>query len=185
MIVNLLVYHMMKQQNADMAEEYYQQSIVGIRKQMEKELAGTDERRKELEDWEQKLMAALIQREQIWQAMRDAVENENWNKIDALAVEHNLDHLKLLADAGRSLERLRAELADLSSSAAREPAYGFLIPEDHHLGTHRQVVAMIFTAQRASGLVDAGTAGARAIVCLNPHFFNFSDEGAPIHLLAI
>lgn len=179
------LYEMMKQDNPAQAEEFYQKSIVGLEKAMEAELSQVDERREEVEEMERKLMSALAQREEVWQQMKTAIDRSDWDKIDELADEHELDKLSLVADAGRSTERLRDELAGLSPIERRAPAYGFLLPEDHPLGTQRQVVAMVFNAERASGLVAAEAKGARAIVSIDPEFFNFSDNGTPIKMMAI
>jgi hypothetical protein len=178
-------YEMMKQSHPDAAEEFYQKSVGGLEEMMELELSQADERRKEIEEMEQKLMSALMQREEVWQQMKSAIDRGDWEKIDELAGEHKLDNLRLVADAGRSVGRLRAELAGLSPAERRAPAYGFLMPDDHPLGTQRQVVAMVFNAERASGLVPAGAKGARAIVGIDPDFFNFSDNGAPIRMMAV
>ena len=178
-------YEMMKQSQPDAAEEFYQKSIVGLEEMMELELSQADEGRKEIEEMEQKLMSALMQREEVWQQMKSAIGRGDWEKIDELAGEHKLDNLRLVADAGRSVGRLHAELAGLSPAERRAPAYGFLMPDDHPLGTQRQVVAMVFNAERASGLVPADAKGARAIVSIHPDFFNFSDNGAPIRMMAV
>lgn len=178
-------YEMMKRSHPELAEEYYQKSIVGLGEMMEMELSQAGERRKEIEDMEQKLMSALMQREEVWQQMKSAIDRGKWDKIDELADEHNLDNLRLIADAGRSIGRLRTELAGLSPAERRAPAYGFLIPDDHPVGTQRQVVAMVFNAERASGLLAADAKGARAIVSIDPEFFDFSDTGAPIRLMAL
>ena len=178
-------YEMVKQSNPAAAEEFYQKSIVGLEDMMELELSQVDERRKEIEEMERKLMTALVQREEVWQQMKTAIDRGDWDKIDELADEHKLDNIRLIADAGRSVGRLRVELAGLSKAERSAPAYGFLIPEDHPVGTHRQVVAMVFNAERASGLVAAGAKGARAIVSIDPEFFDFADTGAPIRLMAV
>jgi len=126
-----------------------------------------------------------MQREEVWQQMKSAIDGGSWDKLDELADEHKLDRLSLVADAGRSAERLRTELAGLSMAERRAPAYGFLIPEDHPVGTQRQVVATVFKAERASGLVTAGTRGARSIVSIDPEFFDFADNDATIRLMAV
>ncbi len=179
------LYEMMKQNNPEQAEEFYRQSIEGMEKIMDLELSQAGERRKEIEEKEQKLMMALIQRDEVWQQMGSAIEKGDWDMIENLGEIHNLDNLKLIADAGRSIGRLRAELAGLSLAERRAPAYGFLIPENHPVGTHRQVVATVFTAERASGLAAPGTKGARAIVSISPEFFDFADTDAPIRLMAV
>ena len=179
------LYEMMKQNKPAEAEAFYQQSIVGLEKAMEEELSLAGEKRKEMEEMEQKLMSAMIQREGVWQQMKAAIETGNWDRMDELSDEHQLGHLKLIADAGRSVARLRNELAGLSPAERKAPAYGFLIPEDHPVGTQRQVVATVFEAERASGLVPADSKGARAIVSIDPGFFNFADTDAPIRLMAV
>jgi hypothetical protein len=181
----MLQYEMMKRSHPDLAKEFYQKSVVGLEEMLEMELSQADERRKEIEEMEQKLMSALVQREVVWQQMKSAIDRGDWEKIDELADEHKLDNLRLIADAGRSVGRLRAELAGLSPAERRAPAYGFLLPDDHPLGTQRQVVAMVFNAERASGLMPAGAKGARAIVSIDSDFFNFFDKGAPIRMMAI
>ena len=179
------LYEMMKQDNPAQAEEFYQKSIVGLEEAMEAELSMVDERREEVEEMERKLMSALVQREEVWQQMKAAIDRGDWEQIDELADEHKLDNLTLVADAGRSTERLRDELAGLSPAERRAPAYGFLLPEDHPVGTQRQVVAMVFNAERASGLISSDDKGARAIVSIDPEFFNFSDNGSPINMMAV
>ena len=179
------MYEMMKQSNPAVAEEFYRESILGLEEIMELELSQAGEKRKEVEEMERKLMTALVQREEVWQQMGAAIERGDWDMIENLGETHKLDNLKLIADAGRSVGRLRAELAGMSSAQRRAPAYGFLIPEDHPLGTHRQVVAMVFEAERASGLVQGNAKGARAIVSIDTEFFNFSDKGEPIKMMAV
>lgn len=178
-------YEMMKQSHPELAEEYYREMIGGIEESMETELSQAGKGQKEIEEMEQKLMSALMQREDVWQQMKSAIDRGNWDKIDELADEHKLDNLKLIADAGRSIERLHAELAGLSPAERRAPAYGFLMPDDHPVGTQRQVVAMVFNAERASGLLAANAKGSRAIVSIEPEFFNFADTDAPIRLMAL
>lgn len=178
-------YEMMKQSHPELAEDYYREGIGGMEDMMELELSEVDERRKEIEEMEHKLMSALVQREEVWQQMKSAIERGNWEKIDELSDEYKLDNLRLIGDAGRSIGRLRAELAGLSPAERRAPAYGFLLPDDHPLGTQRQVVAMVFEAERASGLVPADAKGARAIVSIDPEFFDFADTDAPIRLMAV
>ncbi|MFO8234339.1 MAG: hypothetical protein R6U04_02885 [Bacteroidales bacterium] len=179
------MYEMMKHDNPAQAEEFYQKSIAGLEESMEAELSMVDEGREEVEEMERKMMSALAQREEIWQQIKSAIDRGNWDKIDELADEHKLDKFIIVADAGRSIERLRDELAGLSPAERMAPAYGFLLPEDHPVGTQRQVVAMVFNAERASGLISAEDKGARAIVSIDPDFFNFSDNGTPIKMMAI
>lgn len=176
---------MLRQTDPAQAEELYSTTIAGMEKAMEEALIQADKMRKQIDDMEEQLLSAIARREGVWQQMEAAIEQNNWDAIDKMGSEHNLSNLKLVADAGRSTGRLRAELAAMSAAQRRAPAYGFLLPDEHPLGTQRQVVATVFEAERASGLLPANAKGARAIVTINPEFFNFSDNGAPIKLMAV
>ncbi len=178
------MYERFKNYSAEAAEAYLQ-AVAEYEKMMVYELERAVEWRKEIDEMEAKLLAALTQREDVMQQMRGAIESGNWDRLDELADEHDLDNLRLIADAGRAIGKLRAELSALSPAERRAPAYGFLQPDHHPLGTHRQVVAMVFEAERASGLVPATAEGARAIVAIDHEFFNFSDDGAPIRMMAV
>ncbi len=179
------VMEMLKTTQPDLADEAYESTIGGLENAMEEALIHAVEIRKEINKMEEQLLGALIQREGVWKQIETAINQGDWDAIESIGSEHNLGNMKLIADAGRSIGRLRAELAAMSPAQRRAPAYGFLLPEQHPLGTHRQVVAMEFIAERASGLVSANEHGARAIVSINPDFFNFSDSEAPIKLMAV
>lgn len=179
------LYEMMKQRDPAEAEKFYQNSIVASEKQMEETIAQSATMQSEIAEMERKIFDGLLSRDAVWTETAASIKQGNWDKLEKLAGEYKLESLILLADAGRALQKMNAELASLTPAQRRASAYGFLIPEHHPLGPHRQVVAMTFTAERASGLVDAGAKGARAIVCPDPDFFNFSEKDAPIYLMAI
>ena len=166
-------------------KKYYEHMIEPLDKQLELELASAPESLAKLREYEDKLLQALITREDVWTTADAAIRGGDWDRLEALGGEYDVDRLVLLADAGRARDKLQAELSSLSPAQRAAPAWGFELPPWHPLGPHRHVVAMPFEAVRPSGLVDPGTVGARALVSLDTGFFTFVEKNAPIHVLAV
>jgi len=179
------LYEMMKSMNPEQAEEYYRKTIADSEDQLGQKLAAAREQRGELEKYEQRMIGALVKRDEVWTGAGASISSGNWDRLEQLGRENHVDHLVFLADAGRAIEKLEAELAGLSPSQRSAPAYGFELPPFNPLGPHRHVVMMPFEAERPSGLVDPGTEGARALVCLDPGFFRFDVENAPVRILSV
>jgi hypothetical protein len=167
------------------AEKYRAQLIDPLDKQLEMQLAAAPGQRAELQKYEDKLLQALVTREEIWTGADVAIKGGDWDKVESLGKEYELESLVELADAGRAIEKLQKELNGLTPAQRRAPAHGFELPPWHPFGPHKQVISMPFDAVRPSGLVDSKSEGARALVCLDPAFFTFVEKNAPIRLMAI
>ncbi len=178
-------YNMMKSTNPEEAEKYYLKTIEGSDENLQIQLDQAEKSRAELEEYENKLINALLKREDVWTGADDLISGGDWDALEETGREHNIEKLIYLADAGRAIPKLEAELSGLSPAERKAPAYGFELPPWNPLGTHRNVVAMQFEAKRPSGLVDSNAEGARALVCLDPDFFNFGNSDASIGILGI
>ncbi len=179
------LYEMMKDMNPEQAEEYYRQTIAGSEEQLQEKLDAAGEQRTELEKYEQRLIGALVKRDDVWTGAGASISSGNWDRLEQLGRENHVDHLVFLADAGRAIGKLEAELAGLSPSQRSAPAYGFELPPFNPLGPHGHVVMMPFEAERPSGLVDPGAEGARALVCLDPEFFRSGAQEAVVRILSV
>jgi len=171
--------------NSGEGKKQYEQMIEQLDSQLELELASAPESRAKLQEYEDKLLKALVTREDIWTGADASIRGGDWDGLEELGKEYELENLVLLADAGRARDKLQAELNSLSPAQRRSPAWGFELPPWHPLGPHRHVVALPFDAVRPSGLVDPGTEGARALVSIDAGFFTFVEKNAPIRLLAV
>jgi hypothetical protein len=176
---------MMLSINPAEAEKYYIKAIEGSDQRLQEALAGAAEQRPVLEKYERDLLQALVTREDIWTEADASIKGGNWDRLEEIGKELGIDHLVFIADAGRAKVKLKVELNSLSPAERHSPAYGFEIPEWHPLGPYKHVVAMDFKAIRPSGLVPAGTKGARAIVCIDEEFFSRQDDDASIRLIAV
>jgi hypothetical protein len=182
---SMSLYEMMKKMNPEEAQKFHQQTIGGAEKRLEEELEASAGKRVELDEYEKKLIQALVTREDAWTSAGTYIKNGDWNKLQELGKKYDIERLDLLADAGRAISKLQAELKSLSAAQRNAPAYGFELPPWHPVGPHKQVVAMPFDAKRPSGLVNPTTKGARALVCLDPDFFVLAEKNSSIRLLAV
>jgi hypothetical protein len=171
--------------NPGEGKKQYEQMIEQLDSQLEFELASAPESRAELQQYEDKLLKALLTREDIWTGADASIRGGDWDGLEELGKEYELENLVLLADAGRAKDRLQAELNSLSPAQRSSPAWGFELPPWHPVGPHRHVVALPFDAVRPSGLVEPGTEGARALVSIDTGFFTFVEKDAPIRLLTV
>ncbi|MFO8235395.1 MAG: hypothetical protein R6U04_08340 [Bacteroidales bacterium] len=178
-------YNMMKETNPGEAEKYYQKTIAESEKNLQAMLDAAEESRAELGEYEEKLIQALITREDVWNDAEASIQQGDWDALEKSGRENEIDKLVSFADAGRAIPKLEAELKSLSNAQRNAPAYGFELPPDHSLGPHKNVVAMPFEADRPSGLVDPNTDGARPLVSIDPDFFSFNEEDADIKILAV
>ncbi len=178
-------YNMMKNTNPEEAEKYYLKTIEGSDKNLQLQLDQAEKSRVELEEYEDKLIKALLAREDIWTGADASIKGGDWDALEETARKHNIEKLIYLADAGRAIPKLEAELNGLSPAQRKAPAFGFELPPWNPLGTHKNIVAMPFEAKRSSGLVDSNSEGARALVSLAPGFFNFTTNDASIGILGI
>ncbi len=176
---------MMQSMNPEEAKEYYRQTIEGADQRLEETLAAAAEQRVEIEKFAQQLLDAVMGLGDISSEAESAISTGNWDRLEEMGRELDVERFVYLADAGRATEKLKAELGSLSPAQRRAPAWGFEVPPWHPLGPHRHVVAMPFDAARPSGLVEAGTEGARALVAIDEDFFAFAERDGGIHLLAV
>lgn len=178
-------YNMMKNTNPEEAEKYYLKTIEGSDNNLQLQLDQAEKNRAELEVYENKLIKALLARDDIWAGADASIKAGDWDALEEAGREHNVEKLIYLADASRAILELEAELEGLTPAQRKAPAYGFELPPWTPLGTQKNVVAMPFEAERPSGLVDSNTKGARALVSLDPGFFHFNPTDAPIGILGI
>ncbi len=178
-------YKMMKSTNPEEAEKYYRKTLEDSDKNLQLQLDQAEKSRAELEEYEDKLIKSLLAREDIWIGADASIKGGNWEALEETGRTHNIEKLIYLADAGRAISKLEAELNGLSIAERKAPAYGFELPPWNPLGTHKNVIAMPFEAERPSGLVDSNSKGARALVSLDPGFFNYNTDDASIGILGI
>jgi hypothetical protein len=176
---------MMERMDPAEAEKYYRQAIEGSDKRLEEALAAAAQQRIEIEKYEQKILEASLTMDDFWDNLNTAMRDGDWNKLAETGNEMKMEKLVYLADAGRSLDKLKEELNGLSPAQRGAPAYGFEIPDWHPLGPHRHVVALPFKAVRPSGLVDPGAKGARALVSIDEKFFALPEKEPAVRLVAI
>ncbi len=178
-------YNMMKETNPEEAEKYYQKTIAKSEKSLQEALDAAEESRAELGEYEKKLIQALITREDVWNDAETSINQGDWDALEKSGRENEIDKLVYLADAGRAIPKLKAELKSLSQAQLNAPAYGFELPPDHSLGVHKNVAAMSFKSKRPSGLVSPDTDGARPLISIDPDFFNVSENNSEIQILAV
>ena len=158
---------MHKKVKADMQAKVFD----GAEERLQEALTGAAENRAEMEQYEQKLLHALLTREEVWTEARNSIERKDWDSLEELGRRIELDKIVFIADTGRAISALEDELASLSQTERKDAAWGFELPPWNPLGTHRHVVAMPFDPARPSGLVAPGTKGARELVSVDPGFF--------------
>jgi tetratricopeptide (TPR) repeat protein len=157
----------------------------GAEERLREALAAAAENRAEMEKYEQKLLQALLARDETWTEARDLIERKDWDSLEALGRRIEMDKIMFIADAGRTVSALENELAALSQTERKAAAWGFELPPWDPIGTHRHVVAMPFDPDRPSGLVAAGTKGARELVSVDPAFFTAAATPTDVLLLTI
>ncbi|MFO7575385.1 MAG: hypothetical protein R6W67_09540 [Bacteroidales bacterium] len=168
-----------------MATAEAEKTMVSYDMGLDAQLEAAAEMRSSLDEYETKLIKALITRDDTWKNAAESIRQGDWDSLESLGKEYEIEKLIFLADAGRALEKLQIELKSLSPAQRSSPAYGFELPPYNPQGTQRQVVMMPFNAKRQSGLVDAGAKGARALVSLDPDFFAFDEKNGPIRIISV
>ncbi len=179
------MFEMMKAFNPQEAEENYRKMLENADEQLDAQLQMAEENRPKFKEYEQKLLQALLTMDEIWNQADAFISQGDWDGLYRLGKELEVPHFFFLADAGRKLDLLKAELNAMPASERRAPAYGFELPPWHPLGPHKHIVAMEFDAERASGLVDPDAEGARALVTINPQFFASFTDPSSVRLLAV
>ncbi|MFP4563954.1 MAG: hypothetical protein ACLFRY_11670 [Spirochaetia bacterium] len=143
----------------------------GAEEHLREALAAAAEARAEMEQYERKLLQALLTREEVWTEAGHSIERKDWDSLEELGRRLEMDKFVFLADTGRTLSALESELAALPPAERKAAAYGFELPPWNPLGTQRHVVAMPFDPDRPSGLVSADSKGARQLVSVDEDFF--------------
>lgn len=155
------------------AEQYRQE-----RRRMEPEMIAT------LDAQEKQFIDALLARDALMVAERQAVADEDWDRLEEIGRENQLSHLVYIADAGRQVVALERELSTMSAAERSAPAWGFEIPESPP-GPYRSFMMMQFSLTRPSGLVEPDSPGARAIVALDRSFFDRRNSDAQPLILTV
>lgn len=179
------LYNFLKVMNPDQAEEFYITMIETAHEFLEEQLTMAAELRLEFQKLEQQVLEDLLARGELVQELELIIEEKDWDRLEELGQELRVEYLVFLAYAGRSLEGMEEELANMSSVERAAPAYGFELPPWHPFGPHRQVVAMPFEAERPSGLLAADAEGARALVSIDPEYFTPSSASHYLQLLVV
>ncbi len=179
------MFEMMKGFDPEEAEKRHREILESADENLEAQLEAAAELRPEFEEHQRNLIEALLTIDDIWNQADAAISGRNWDNLEKLGEELEVPHFLFLSDTGRKLEMLQAELNAMSASERRSPAYGFELPPWHPLGPHRHIVALDFHAERASGLVDPGTEGARSLLSINPAFFDSFTSPSSILLLSV
>lgn len=138
----------------------------GAEERLQETLAAAAENRAEMERYEQKLLNALLTREEVWTEARNSIERKDWDSLEELGRRIELDKVVFISDTGRAISALEDELASLSQTERKASAWGFELPPWNPLGTYRHVVAMPFDPARPSGLVAAGRSGRLTLTVL-------------------
>ncbi len=178
-------YEMMKSFSPEEAEEMYANLVDGAEDRLREDLEVAAEQRVELDEWERKLAEALMTQGEILARVDGAIGSGDWDRIEELGKELDVNHLVYIADAGRATEGLKAELNTLTPAQRRAPAYGFILPPWPSMGTYRHIMAMDFEAERPSGLVSPDAEGARALVCIDEDFFASAGNESAIRVMSV
>jgi len=179
------LYEYYKTVDADVAQNFYETTIENADQFLEEQLEMASEMRREFAEMEEKILYALMARQDFMEEMDVLIKAEDWDGLEELGRELDLEKVIFLAYAGRAINGLEFELASLSPGERAAQAYGFELPEWHPFGPHRQVVAMPFEAVRFSGLVAPDSEGARALVAVDPNYFNPNLTPTAIQLMVI
>lgn len=179
------LYEYYKTVDADAAQNFYETTIENADQILEDRLEMAFEMRREFAEMEEKILHALMARQDFIEEMDALIKAEDWQGLEELGRELDLERVIFLAYAGRAINGLEFELASLSPGERAAQAYGFELPEWHPFGPHRQVVAMPFEAVRFSGLVSPDSEGARALVAVDPKYFNSNLPPTAIQLIVV
>jgi len=181
--INLYEYY--KTVNVEMAEELYKTTIEDADQNLEELLRVAADLRMEFAEMEEKILQALTTRQDVMDEIDALIRAEDWDGLEDMGRDLELERIVFLAYAGRAINGLEIELAGLSASERAAPAYGFELPPWHPFGPHRQVVAMPFDAVRYSGLVPPDSDGARALVAIDPGYFNPNLSPTEMQLIVV
>ncbi len=182
---SIKMYEYYKTINVEVAQDFYETMIEDADRRLEENLEIAVDLRQEFAQLEEQILYALMSRQEVMSEMNALIGTKDWDGLEELGKELDLSQLIFLAYAGRAIDGLEAELAGLSPAERSAPAYGFELPPWHPFGPHRQVVAMPFDAARISGLVSPDSEGARALVAIDPSFFNPLLPPTDIQLMVV
>ncbi len=155
-----------------------QENIKQFEHEIDKLNAGLEEQiianQENAEEWIEMMEAmtkAIILQKGLLEDIEKLIQKEKWDEMEEMAIEYEIDHLLLLAKAGKNIGYLETELQHLSAAERAAPAYGFDIP-GFAPGPLKHVVPLSYEAERPSGLVSPDKEEARAVVAIKPDFFD-------------
>lgn len=176
------------EQEKDMWEETlasHQENLHNQKESLDERLKGWEKATAEVIEFGEKLIKGLMAVSEIGEEVKTLILEEYWAAIEERGKELGGDYLVFLARVGRARYELEKELASLSPTERNAPAYGFDIPPTHPFGPHQHLIAMDYDAERPSGLVSPDTEGSRALVSINPEFFDPDLPPTAIQLITV
>ncbi len=178
-------YEKVKVFNPEEAKKMLDNTIDEAEGLLVQQLEAAVEQRAKIDEWERKLTEALMTQGEILARIEGAIRSRDWDAIEKVGKELDVDHLVFIADAGRAAEGLKAELNSLTPAQRSAPAYGFILPPWPSMGTYRHIMAMDFEAERPSGLVSPDAEGARALVYIDEDFFASAGNESAIRVMSV
>ncbi|TVR04475.1 MAG: hypothetical protein EA403_04940 [Spirochaetaceae bacterium] len=165
-------------------EREYQKALAAAEEYREQRRRSEPEMMATFDAQEKQFIDALLARDALMTAERQAVADEDWDRLEEIGRENELSQLVYIADAGRHVTALERELASMSPAERSAPAWGFEIPESPP-GPYRSFMMMEFSPKRPSGLVEPDSPGARAIIALDHAFFDRRTSDAQPLILTV
>ncbi len=164
--------------------QQFEYEIDKLKANLEEQIITNQEMAEEWIEMMEAMTRAVIIQKGLLEDIGELILKEKWDEMEEIALEYEIDHLLLLAEAGKSIGYLDDELQQLSAAERAAPAYGFDIP-GFAPGTLKNIVPISYEAERTSGLINPDQEGARAVVAVNPDFFNEKVAEDTIKLIVV
>jgi len=165
--------------------EQHQENLETQKENLDEQVRIFQEMAEEVLEFGEQLIQARIFKGELKEELIPLILEGNWSAIEKMGKELDGPYLIFLARVGKARDELKKELASLSPAERNAPAYGFDIPPMHPLGSHRHVVAMDHDAELPSGLVPPEAEGSRALVSIDPDFFDKDLPPTSIQLIIV
>lgn len=164
--------------------EQYEHEIDKLKASLEERIIANQESAEEWIEMMEAMTRAVILQKGLLEDIEELILEEKWDKMEKMAVKYEIEHLLLLAEAGKAIGSLETELQQMSAAERAAPAYGFDIP-GFAPGPLKHVVPISYEAERTSGLISPDKEGARAVVAIKPDFFNEKVAEDTIRLIVV
>jgi len=162
----------------------YELKIDELHANLEEQIIANQERAEEWIEYMEEMTRAVILQKGLLEDIEELILQEKWDEMEQMAREFEIDHLLLLAEAGKAIGYLETELQQLPATERAAPAYGFDIP-GFAPGPLKHIVPLSYEAERPSGLVSPDKAGARAVVAIKCDFFDEKAAEDTIKLIVV